>query len=79
MRTLELFSIDQILWAKVPTAVQAAGGSDPIQTPTETEKTLSITTLNANILDPLLWCLVKKDIKHTKYQKNSCGLSFRAE
>lgn len=46
MRTLELFSIDQILWAKVPTAVQAAGGSDPIQTPTETEKTLSITTLN---------------------------------
>lgn len=35
MLTLGLFSIDQILWAKVPMAVQAAGGSDPTQTPTE--------------------------------------------
>lgn len=68
MLTLGLSSIDRILQAEVHTA-----GSDPTKTPAETQNRI----LRKRFVSSALM-LCEKDTRCTKYQKNSCGLSFRA-
>lgn len=68
MLTLGLSSIDRILQAEVHTA-----GSNPTKTPAETQNRI----LSKRFVSSALM-LCEKDTRCTKYQKNSCGLSFRA-